>query len=238
MREPGERKFRALIEDAFDIVTVIEADGSIRHAVPAFERVLGYPPGELEGKSIFDLIHPDDLSIVRREFERSLETPGPSETVQARFRHRDGGWRLLRGRGRSMVDDPAVQGILLTTREVEMEGSPGPPPLDRFLIKERDATRIVPAGRVEWIEAVGDYACLHVGGRTHVLRATLTDLEERLEPQGFARIHRSSIVNLGRVREIRKRDYGDRTVVLEDGTRLKMSRTYRRGVEERLERSV
>lgn len=236
MHDPGERKFQALIEDAFDIVTVLETDGSIRHAVPAFERVLGFPPGELEGRSIFDLIHPDDLSIIREQFERCLQSPGPTETVQARLLHRDGGWRLLRGRGRSMIDDPAIQGILLTTREVAAvdEEGRGEPPLDRFLIKQGDVVRIVPAGRVEWIEAVGDYACLHVSGRTHVLRATLTDLETRLEPQGFARIHRSSIVNLGRIREIRKREFGDRTVVLEDGTRLKMSRTYRREVEERL----
>ncbi len=237
--EPGERKFQVLIEDAFDIVTVIEIDGTIRHAVPAFERVLGYPPGELDGRSIFDLIHPDDLSIVRAEFEISLKQPGPSETLEARFRHRDGGWRLLRGRGRSMIDDPAIRGILLTTRDVTPEGDDGrgPPPLDRFLIREGDTTRIVSAGGVEWIESVGDYACLHVGGRTHVLRATLTDLEDRLEPQGFARIHRSIIVNLGRIREIRMRKYGDRTVVLEDGTRLRMSRTYRQEVEERLART-
>lgn len=240
MHDPGERKFQALIEDAFDIVTVLETDGSIRHAVPAFERVLGFPPGELEGRSIFDLIHPDDLSIIREQFEQCLQRPGPTETVQARLLHRDGGWRLLRGRGRSMIDDPAIQGILLTTREVAVvdEEGRGEPPLDRFLIKQGDAVRIVPAGRVEWIEAVGDYACLHVSGRTHVLRATLTDLETRLEPQGFARIHRSSIVNLGRIREIRKREFGDRTVVLEDGTRLKMSRTYRREVEERLARAL
>lgn len=219
-------------------MTVIETDGSIRHVVPAFERVLGYPAGELEGRSIFDLVHPDDLPIVRAEFERSLEAPGPSETVEARFRHRDGGWRLLRGRGRSMVDDPAIGGILLTTRDVTPvdEEWKGPPPLDRFLIREGDTTRIVPAGRVSWIEAVGDYACLHVGGRTHVLRATLTELEERLAPQGFARIHRSTIVNLGRILEIRTRSYGDRTIVLEDGTSLKMSRTYRGEVEERLAR--
>lgn len=204
--------------------------------MPAFERVLGYPPGELEGRSIFELIHPDDLSVIREEFERSLENPGPSETLEARFRHRDGGWRRLRGRGRSMVDDPAIGGILLTTREVAAVNGDGEgrPPLDRFLIRDGDTTRIVPVGRVEWIESVGDYACLHVAGRTHVLRATLTDLEDRLAPQGFARIHRSTIVNLGRVREFRKREYGDRTVVLEDGTRLKMSRTYRREVEERL----
>lgn len=206
--------------------------------MPAFGRVLGYPPGELEGRSIFDLIHPDDLSIIRPEFERCLESPGPTETVEARFRHRDGGWRTLRGRGRSMIDDPAIRGILLTTRDVtSVEGASGPPPLDRFLIRDGDTTRIVPAGGVEWIESVGDYACLHVGGRTHVLRATLTDLEDRLAPQGFARIHRSIIVNLGRIREIRNREYGDRTVVLEDGTGLKMSRTYRREVEERLARA-
>lgn len=207
--------------------------------MPAFGRVLGYPPGELEGRSIFDLIHPDDLTIIRTEFERCLESPGPTETVEARFRHRDGGWRTLRGRGRSMIDEPAICGILLTTRDVTSvdDGVERRPPLDRFLIRDGDSTRIVPAGGVEWIESVGDYACLHVGGRTHVLRATLTDLEDRLAPQGFARIHRSTIVNLGRVREIRNREYGDRTVVLEDGTRLKMSRTYRREVEERLTRA-
>lgn len=237
MTEAGERKFRALLEDAFDIVTVVNLDGTIRHGVPAFESVLGYSPDDLEGRPIFDLVHPADRPLVRSEFERSLERSGPSETIEARFLAREGGVRVLRGRGRSFVDDPEVRGILLTMRDVtaEREGTPVEPAPDRLVVRHEGSTAVVPVSRIDWIEAAGGYACLHEGTRTHVARESLDRLTERLETAGFARIHRSTIVNLRRVREVVTRRYGDRTVVLEDGTRLRMSRTYRAAVEERLE---
>lgn len=103
-----------------------------------------------------------------------------------------------------------------------------------LVVRSGRRTRLVPTASIDWIEAAGDYARLHCGPDTHLVSRTLTDLEEALGPQGFARIHRSTIVNLERVREFRTEDHRDYTVILDSGERLRLSRTYRATVEERL----
>ena len=80
---------------------------------------------------------------------------------------------------------------------------------------------------IDWIEAADNYVCLHVGGETHLLRETMNSLEQRLDPEMFARIHRSTIVNLDRVKELRSWFHGEYLVILNNGTELNLSRSYR-----------
>ena len=89
---------------------------------------------------------------------------------------------------------------------------------------------------IDVIEARGNYALLFVGTARHMMRQRMSELQRILEPQGFARIHRSAIVNLDRVKEIVPQQSGDSVVVLLDGTRLRFSRWYRERFEARLER--
>jgi two-component system LytT family response regulator len=106
--------------------------------------------------------------------------------------------------------------------------SPGEPPaIDRIVVRDRGSVLILTSDDVDWISAEGDYVRVHARGRGHLVRDTMASLESRLDPARFARVHRSAIVNLSRVKEIRP--YGDRDylAVLRDGTRLKVSRTYR-----------
>lgn len=105
---------------------------------------------------------------------------------------------------------------------------------DSLVVRGEKRTRLVPVSSIDWIEAAGSYARLHCGEETHLVSRSLADLEENLKPSGFARIHRSTIVNLERVTEFRTSDHRDFTVVLESGERLRLSRTYREDVEERL----
>jgi two-component system LytT family response regulator len=100
----------------------------------------------------------------------------------------------------------------------------------RFTIREFNRFVIVKATDVDWFEAAANYVELHVGNRTHLLRDTLTDLEHRLDPAQFIRIHRSTIVNLARVTDIRPTSRGDFTVILSTGKELRLSRVYRDGV--------
>lgn len=104
----------------------------------------------------------------------------------------------------------------------------------RLVVRSGARTRLVPVASIDWIEAQGNYARLHCGDETHLVSRTLTDLAESLGPAGFARIHRSTIVNLARVEEFRTEDHRDYTAVLETGRRLRLSRTYRAEVEARL----
>jgi len=101
------------------------------------------------------------------------------------------------------------------------------PRADKIAI--RDGQRIVRVDieAIQWIDAAGDYMCIHAGNDTHVLRATMRDLEQRLDPIRFQRVHRSTIVNLARVREMRPHLNGEYFLVLDSGHELKLSRTYK-----------
>jgi two-component system, LytTR family, response regulator len=106
--------------------------------------------------------------------------------------------------------------------------------VQRFFVRSRDKTVIVDAGDVDCLEAADDYVELHVGTVTHVLRERLSDLELRLDPVQFVRIHRSTIVNLTRVREIHPLVHGDALVVLAGGAAFRCSRSRRSELERRL----
>jgi two-component system, LytTR family, response regulator len=80
---------------------------------------------------------------------------------------------------------------------------------------------------VDWVHSAGNYAELHARGRTFLVRMTMGELEERLDPGRFVRIHRSTIVNLDRVAQIHALDHGEFQVLIDDGTRLRLSRRYR-----------
>lgn len=97
---------------------------------------------------------------------------------------------------------------------------------DRILIKSSGEIFFLKAGEIDWIEAEGDYMKFHVGGRTHLMRETMARLESRLDPQKFIRIHRSTIVNIDRLRKLSPSFAGEYAVILHDGTKLKLSRGY------------
>jgi len=92
-------------------------------------------------------------------------------------------------------------------------------------------------GTIDWIDAAGDYMCVHAAGQTHVLRATMRELEQMLDPQVFQRVHRSTIVNLARVRSLRPHLNGECFLKLESGQEVKLSRSFRDKVELLLDRS-
>ncbi len=96
----------------------------------------------------------------------------------------------------------------------------------------------VKARDVDWVEAMDNNLRLHVGRETHVIRDTLTNLERRLPPSGFLRVHRSTVVNLDRIREIQPWFGGDYVVILTDGTKVTTGRRYRSAVQAFLARSL
>jgi len=106
-------------------------------------------------------------------------------------------------------------------------GAEGPRRIERFAVRTRDRFVIVPAADVRWIGAAANYAELHVANATHLVRATLAELEDGLDPAAFARIHRGTIVRVDCVREVVPASHGDYDVVLKDGTVLKLSRRFR-----------
>lgn len=110
------------------------------------------------------------------------------------------------------------------------------PPADRerLAIRNRGNLMVLDVATIDWIEAADNYACIHCGASTHILRETLNALEARLDATRFVRIHRSTIVNITRIREIQPWFRGDSRVLLHGGTTLTLSRTHRDRVTRRL----
>ncbi len=94
----------------------------------------------------------------------------------------------------------------------------------------RETLRLATAS-INWIDAAGDYMCIHAGDRTHILRGTMKELEQLLDPRVFQRVHRSTIVNLARVSSLRAHMNGEYFLTLDGGHELKLSRSYRDKVE-------
>jgi two-component system LytT family response regulator len=113
-------------------------------------------------------------------------------------------------------------------------GKDQPRRLEFLTIKSAGQVAFISLPEIDWIEAADYYAGLHVGGKTHLLRRSIAELEQELDPVLFCRIHRSTIVNLNRVRGLKLDEDGDYTVLLESGTTLRLSRRYRKQLQARL----
>ncbi len=115
---PEEPVARTLLEHVGEMVTILEADGTIRWESPSLGRILGFALEEVAGRPAFDWVHPDDLPAAHDVFEATLRHPGAEQTMRARVQHKDGSWRHLEIVGKNLLDDPSVRGLLLTSRDV------------------------------------------------------------------------------------------------------------------------
>jgi two-component system, LytTR family, response regulator len=131
-------------------------------------------------------------------------------------------------------DNARFERALARAKERLVSAKELPRTIDRVTIKSGGQILFIKISEIDWIEAADYYACLHVRTKTHLLRRSMNDLERELDPDSFCRIHRSTIVNLDRVRGIRASEDGESEVLLDDGTPLRMSRSYRKHLQSRL----
>jgi two-component system LytT family response regulator len=131
-----------------------------------------------------------------------------------------------------VTDNAIVQRVRQAAANLKVAISPSKgPAVDRLPIKVNGRIMVIRVADIDWIEADGDYVSVHVGGKTWLMRETIAAVELRLALSGFVRIHRSTLVNAERVKELQPQDKGEYTVVLSDGTELKLTRNYRTSVE-------
>jgi len=109
-----------------------------------------------------------------------------------------------------------------------------PQNLERVAIKNASEVSFVKLADIDWIEAADYYACLHVGTKSHLLRRSMAELEQDLDPSVFCRVHRSSIVNLEKVRSLMLGQNGEYEILLENGARVRLSRRYRKQLQARM----
>lgn len=114
----SERRFRLLIENASDIVTVVNRDAILRFVGPSVSRVLGYAVSDLLDRSVFAIIDPLDAARVHAAIEEALRDPARTVTVEYRIRHQDGSWRILESIGRSLPDQASDGFVVVNSRDV------------------------------------------------------------------------------------------------------------------------
>ena len=131
-------------------------------------------------------------------------------------------------------DDVRFHRALSRAKEKVCLGRSLPRRAERIAIKNAGQVVFLKIGDIDWIEAADYYACLHLGTKTHLLRRSMQELEQELDPVMFCRVHRSTIVNLNRVRGLELNPDGEYDVLLESGARLRLSRRYRKPLQERL----
>ena len=137
----SEEHFRALIENAHDITCILDTRGVMTYQSPSLQRLLGWEPDEIIGRSAWEFIHPDDLDAVTSMLRALLPEPGSSRTVEYRFRHKNGRWRMMEGIGRTLAADGPGAGIVVNIRDVT----------ERAQAEEalREATQIAERARAE-----------------------------------------------------------------------------------------
>jgi diguanylate cyclase (GGDEF)-like protein/PAS domain S-box-containing protein len=116
--QEGEARFRALVQNSFDIITIHDSNGMTIYESPAASRILGYPPGTLIGKTPFETLHPKDVARAREAFEALIKGEVSVAPVLMRFRHADGSWIHLEALGNNLLEHPGIRGIVLTSRDV------------------------------------------------------------------------------------------------------------------------
>ena len=147
-------------------------------------------------------------------------------------------FRSAMSRARARLDERGLREFAERVKQMLSPEAVNDPPLDRIVVKGRGTTRFLDVTEVECIEAAGMYVVLHSGGKELMHRSSLTEMEAKLDPRHFIRIHRSAIVNLARVAHLEPMTHGEFEVVLKSGKRVRLSRTYRGPLEQRLRQSL
>jgi len=147
----SEEYFRALIENAADMVAILDSDGTVRYVSPSSARVTGYDPGDLIGTNAVDFVHPGDVSKVLQAIVGAIEGRSQVQSAEFRWLHKDGTYRFLEAAGCSRLEDPVIEGIVVNCRDVT-ERRAAQEQLERLFI--------------ELAEAISRAVCCHEPYRT------------------------------------------------------------------------
>lgn len=135
----NEERFRALIENALDIITVVGTDGIIHYASPSINRVLGYKPEELVGENIFEYIHSEDIANLLKTLNHAAQNPSLTLYLEFRFQHQDSSWRMLEAVSKHFFDSDSGS-RLAASSEARLETSVIPAKMSSIVLNSRDIT--------------------------------------------------------------------------------------------------
>jgi two-component system LytT family response regulator len=234
------------------IVDLLRADPSIGRIVEASDgrqtvtSILAHKPDllfldiqmpELTGLEVISELGPDGMPLTvfvtaydqhaLRAFEANaldyLLKPFSDERMEATL-----------ARARTRLADQRLRTLGHDVLRVLASPTPVAVRRDLLAVKSTGSTRFIRIADIDWIEGAGAYVALHLGGKEVLHRSSLTELEALLDPSCFVRIHRSAILNLDRLTCLEPTSHGEFDAILKDGTRTRVSRTYRAALEQRL----
>src|SRR5436305_1704316 len=114
----SEERFRSLVQNASDLISILDADGTVRYESPSHQRVLGLEPETHVGRSLLDLVHLEDRHVVEEALRKLLDRPDEVVTFEPRLRHRDGSWRVIESTASNLLGQPAVAGLVLNSHDI------------------------------------------------------------------------------------------------------------------------
>ena len=204
--------------DGFDVLRELSADD-----MPAIVFVTAfndYAIKAFEANALDYLLKPIEDSRLSEALDRVTENLDQRQALK----HKESLLQLVG----DITGEPVGSMEELSTRDVEGMKKKEIPKLE---IKDGGRTTWIPQNEIEWIDAAGDYMCVHAGGETHIMRMTMKMLEASLDPDYLHRIHRSTIVNIHQVKEMRAHINGEYFLTLNGGHTVKLSRTYKNKLE-------
>ena len=204
--------------DGFDVLRELSAED-----MPAIVFVTAfndYAIKAFEANALDYLLKPIEDSRLFEALDRVTENLDQRQALK----HKDSLLQLVG----DITGEPVGSMEELSTRDVEGMKKKEIPKLE---IKDGGRTTWIPQNEIEWIDAAGDYMCVHAGGETHIMRMTMKMLEASLDPDYLHRIHRSTIVNIHQVKEMRAHINGEYFLTLNGGHTVKLSRTYKDKLE-------
>ncbi|HEY9726622.1 MAG TPA: PAS domain S-box protein [Chroococcales cyanobacterium] len=114
----NEAKWRSLIHNSSNLIVILDADGTIRYISPAVQGILGYKPGELIRKNIFDIVHPEDIAVVKEDFQHVLKNSTTHSSIELRCRHKDGSWHYIESTYSNLLMDAPVARLVVNARDI------------------------------------------------------------------------------------------------------------------------
>jgi diguanylate cyclase (GGDEF)-like protein/PAS domain S-box-containing protein len=114
----AEKRFRSLVQNSSDVITLVDAEGTVRYVSPTIERVLGCRPEDRIGGNSFEMLHPDALQRANEAFAEALRRPSVTRTIELRVSHQNGSWRHVEVAGTNLLDDPSIRGIVFNWRDI------------------------------------------------------------------------------------------------------------------------
>lgn len=243
---PARQRLRDLLAKDNQIGAILEAE----NGVAAVEMIQEQKPDlvfldvqmpELDGLGVVEAVGAEEMPLTIfvtaydqhaiRAFESNaldyLLKPFSDERLEAAL-----------ARVKSRLDERTLRDLGRRMLQMVSKAPPQVRRWDRLVVKSAGTTRFLRIAEIDWIEAAGVYVNLHAAGKEFLYRASLTDIAERLDPQRFIRIHRSAIVNIESIVQLEPASHGEFEVVLKNGSRARVSRTYRTQLEQRLGQSL